>query len=118
MKKNLLIMLFILFFYILNQIVKNTVDIPILSIFCRNYLNDILCGIVFPAYVNTCLLMNHRKAIQRMSKIIMMMTSCGVFWEFIAPTVLHYGTTDILDLVAYNIGGIIYYLIDHKKQGK
>ena len=111
MRKNCFIILSISFCYILNQAVKNTVDIPILSDFCRNYLNDILCGIVFPAYVSVCLVLSHRKPLIKWTHILITMTLCGIFWEYVSPALLHVGTSDILDIAAYLLGGTIYYCI-------
>ena len=46
----------------------------------------------------------------RLGSIFTLSVIAGVFWEFVTP-LYHKSTTDILDLLAYAIGGLLYFFV-------
>lgn len=46
----------------------------------------------------------------RLGSIFTLSVIAGVFWEFVTP-LYHKSTTDILDLLAYAIGGLLYFVV-------
>lgn len=110
MKINLYIILLVSCLYMINQVLKNSIDIFFLGMFFRSYYNDILCGVAFPAYCN-CLLKRIGRTINYFWQIIISMFFCGLVWEIIPPVFLKFGVSDIIDIICYEAGGIIYWLI-------
>lgn len=94
--------------------------------FVRYHFNDMLGGIVFPAYVNAILILSkYRLRFKSLPKISLIEAICAFAWEGLAPLVLTRSTGDWLDVCCYFLGGLIYFLIskiilrtrkkDHKK---
>ena len=78
------------------------------------YFNDLLAGIVFIAYCNLVFLPEYPLGIgilKGMELIIM----AGIFWEFITPLYLSRSVSDVYDLLAYCIGGLVCQ-IQHKRR--
>jgi hypothetical protein len=50
--------------------------------------------------------------------VVLLMLGCGVFWEYITPIYREDTTTDVLDLVAYELGGLIYWIISWLSKNK
>ena len=46
----------------------------------------------------------------RLGSIFTLSVIAGVFWEFVSP-LYHKSTTDVLDLLAYAIGGLLYFVV-------
>lgn len=110
MRKNIVIVLLVLIAYIINQNIKNTISLPFVGSFCRCYLNDLMCGIAFPAYCNI-LLKTKNKALDKLWMIILLMMICGIIWETIPALAFDHGVSDVFDIISYMTGGFIYYLI-------
>lgn len=47
----------------------------------------------------------------KMCQITLMMFSCGIFWEYITPVFRSDTISDPLDIFAYILGGIFYWII-------
>lgn len=77
------------------------------------YLNDYLAPILFLSYVNI-ILSTRNVEINRLYSIIMICLINGMIWEYLAPYVKEDSVADILDILAYLIGGITYWLIIKK----
>lgn len=76
------------------------------------YFKDLVGSIAFLAYCNF-LLSTQKKEIVHLHHIVLLMLPCGLVWEYVAPFFRSDTVTDVLDLVAYIFGGIIYWIIIH-----
>lgn len=79
------------------------------------YFNDLLAGIVFMAYCNLVLLPDYPQGIgiRKGMRLILM---AGVFWEFITPLYLNKSVSDIYDLFAYCIGGLVCQIEQKRRE--
>lgn len=78
----------------------------------NNYLNDVLAGVVIVSFSNI-LLEKKNRMLTSLFSIEIFTFCCGMFWEFIAPIYTMNSTSDFMDLFAYCLGGIIYWLVAH-----
>lgn len=77
----------------------------------HNHFNDFLGGCAFLAYTNMLLdLVNPQVRLRRLAPCIIYIFFCGLFWEFVAPQIIKPSTTDLVDIVAYVLGGTTYWL--------
>lgn len=74
------------------------------------YFNDITGCIALSAYINLISSFGRYK-IAKLREILGIIFLAGLFWEFITPLYRADTVTDILDIFAYFIGGIIYYML-------
>ena len=106
--------------YFVNQIVKNKVTIPIISIISKNYFNDVICGCLIIAYANV-ILNCYKKGANRLNNlcsIVIFDSICGVFWEYVIPCFREERVSDFNDVIAYVIGGIVYWICYKVRSGK
>ncbi|WP_329385511.1 hypothetical protein [Anaerofustis butyriciformans] len=113
-KENIVVILLFLLLYFINQIFKNTIPMNLIGTFLSCYFNDIIGGAVFIAYCNIILSLNKKKVLS-LCKIELFLFICGVFWEYITPIYRVDTVSDIWDIAAYMIGGILYWLIERFK---
>lgn len=79
------------------------------GVFFGGYFNDILGGAAFLAYSNALIcLYDPRKRLRRFPPALAYIACCGLFWEFVGPFLVEDSTTDLLDLVAYVFGAVLY----------
>lgn len=111
-RKNVMVIATCIFFYMINKCILTCCFSyhSILSLFFHCYLNDVLCGILFPAYCNL-LLENRYAALNRLWKIELLLFCCGIFWEYGAPFFVPNSISDPWDIIAYMSGGLIYWLL-------
>lgn len=81
------------------------------SVWINGYFNDCLAGIILLAYVQIVLLPFFTKKISFTQTIVLVFFS-GLYWEFIAPLYRREAVTDYRDIIAYEIGGIICFMIN------
>ena len=116
--KDIRIICICLLLYFANQFVKRIINIPILSYFLKNYFNDTICGCLIVAYANVVLRAYKRKKYQ-LNKVLLILLfelMCGVFWEFIIPVFRANRTSDYYDILAYMIGGVVYWTYIWKEE--
>lgn len=74
------------------------------------------------AYTNLLLdLVKPEARFKRILPIVIFMLFCGLFWEFVAPLALPTSTADSFDLIAYELGAVVYYGINrlvYRKGGR
>lgn len=109
-KENIVVIFITLLLYIVNQLVKTKIDHDLIRYVCVCYYNDIIGSVTFIAYCNVVLSFRKR-AFDTLFKIEIVLFIAGLFWEYITPLFRSNTTTDIWDIVAYLIGGFIYWLI-------
>ncbi len=79
------------------------------------YFNDTIGGITFTAYCNIVFSIYNRKMV-RLWQIELLLFIAGLFWEYVTPVFRTYTVSDAWDIVAYMMGGLIYWLITRKEQ--
>lgn len=109
-KKNACLIIITLFLYMVNQLIKTEISNEVIRYFCICYYNDTIGSITFIAYCNL-VLKNCGKSLDKLYKIELTLFLAGIFWEYITPIFRSNTTTDILDIIAYMIGGYIYWII-------
>ena len=99
-------------FHILN--VQNN-DV---SYFMRCYFNDIFGSTLFLLFLNLVYSFLFPKYVVRFYHVEILMLICGVLWEYFTPLYRSDTTTDIIDVFAYLLGGVIYWYILGRKYFK
>lgn len=107
---NFKIIIFTLALYTYNQITKKHIDIEPIKWFMNCYFNDLIGGITFTAYVNYIAIL-YNKCLKKLWHIELLLLCCGIFWEYATPLIRPNVTCDNWDIVAYMIGGFLYWLI-------
>lgn len=77
--------------------------------FLANHFNDLVGGVVFPAYVNgLCIVLGAPWRIDTLAASLALSVLCALSWELIAPIFIARSTADLLDALVYVAGGLIY----------
>lgn len=106
---NIIVGLTSLLLYLLN---KYYLRIVLYYPFFRFYFNDVLAGIVILAYSNIVISLSKVKFnLVSFKNIVIFNLLIGLFWEYVTPLYYSKSTGDPLDVVAYVLGGIVYYFI-------
>lgn len=74
------------------------------------YFNDLCCGPWFMSYTNLLLATISRR-IARLKHILIYLFIWSVAWEVVGPIISRGSTGDVCDILAYLVGGIVYYII-------
>lgn len=93
-----------------NNQFKGQISNEAIKWFMISYFNDIIGGMTFVAYTNLVLSFRNIK-MHKMWQIELLLFSCGIFWEFITPLYRVDTVSDILDIFAYMLGGLLYWII-------
>ena len=88
--------------YLLNRFYISSYSFP----FFTNHFNDLLAGIIFPAYINILLAL-HRKRLKGYIIPLIIILIAGLFWEYVTPLYRHC-ISDPKDIVAYVAGTFVY----------
>lgn len=81
-----------------------------IQIFFISYFNDLICPLLFLSYVNI-LMMTTGKEIKRLSVLLLLALVASLVWEFVAPIVKPTSVTDLIDIVCYLVGSVVYWLL-------
>ena len=99
----------------INQKFKNQISSEGIRWFMSSYFNDIIGSMTFMSYCN--IVFSFRKTmVSKLWQIELLMFSCGIFWEFITPLYRIDTVTDVWDILAYIIGGVLYWIIIRKEK--
>ena len=82
-----------------------------LAYFMICHFNDMIGSVAFLLLhhiVLTCIRINIKLTLLRIELFIL---CCGLYWEYFTPLYRQSTTTDILDILAYLAGGLIYWAI-------
>lgn len=109
-KYNIVIFVVSITLCLINRKIQGIITLYPLHFFLTCYFNDVVGAIGFVAYCNV-LLNIFNKSIKKALHIELLMLLCGLFWEYITPLFRNDTTSDILDIVAYMCGGIIYWFV-------
>lgn len=116
-KKNLIIVGITVGLYVLNQIIKTKIPIEAIKWFMSCYFNDTIGGITFVAYCNLIFGFYNKKLI-KLWEIELLMLFCGLFWEYLTPLFRKNTVSDIFDVLAYMVGGLIYWMFARKERNE
>lgn len=94
----------------INQGCRGYVADGLLRDFLYGYFNDYVGSISFIAACNIGLNWLGL-GLRRWYAIVLLMVASGVYWEYITPIYRNDVTADVLDIVAYILGGLTYWLI-------
>ena len=112
---RLLIAVFIpMLLYVINRFYLKHLDIPYIGYLLKNHFNDFIGGFVFPSYLNLVLVLSGRNPILKFTSLFGIMLCVSLLWEYVFPLFLSYSTSDILDVLAYMLGTILYYFVMKK----
>lgn len=114
-KKHVLALIIAMTIYIINRFILKNLEIPYISYLLKNHLGDYIGGIVFCIYLNVILFTGKRKPINKFGIIFTIMLFVSILWEYFFPLFLKYSTSDLLDIIAYMLGTITYYLLFYKQ---
>lgn len=106
---NIIIFSLSLFLYLLNRLLLKDITEGLIHWFLVCYWNDITGAIAFSAFVHSVIFYYSKKEIHLLG-IIVILLICGLFWEIITPLFRKNSVCDFWDIIAYEAGGIIYYL--------
>lgn len=96
--------------YAINQSYKTNISHEYLRWFMCCYFNDVIGGITFIAYTNAILHFSCH-SIKKLAYIELLLFGCGLFWELITPLFRKNTVADPWDIIAYMVGGVIYWII-------
>lgn len=114
-KRNIILFLFFFLIYLFNRFCQPYSNIKFIDYILRCHFNDFIGGIVFCIYTNMILIFSKRKKpIFNLFILLSYMSIVALIWEFIFPIILSYSTSDPLDVLAYLLGTITYYLLTKK----
>lgn len=106
-KAELAIIALVLLFYSLNRFTT-----LFSGDFASYHLNDLLCGVLFPAYANIVLsLSRYRFRFDTLPRTLALGLFLSIGFEIIAPLLLSYSTPDLLDAACYIVGCLIHLVI-------
>lgn len=100
--------------YSINRFVLKLLELPLFDYILKNHFNDFLGGFIFCCYVNILMYYNRKKMITNFWLIIISMFCVSISWEFVFPLFLKYSTSDWLDVLAYMLGTLFYYVLLNK----
>lgn len=99
----------ILLYMLNNYVLKKATDGWIRYLLICHF-NDFICPLFFLSYVNTVLLTANRE-ITSLPQLLLLCFAAGLCWEFLAPVVKRASVADIMDLVSYLLGSVLYWRI-------
>lgn len=106
---NIIVFSVSVFLYLLNRILLKNVTEGLIHWFLVCYWNDISGAVAFSAFVHEVIYYYTKKEIHLWGISIILLIA-GLFWELITPLFRTNSVCDFWDIVAYESGGIIYYL--------
>ena len=109
-KKNFSLIIICLLFFLLNTLLLKNIDLGILNSFFRGYFNDLLAPIIFLSFMNILLKNILNIEIKKATYLISITLIISFIWEYIAIFLKPSSTFDYLDIIAYLIGCLIYYI--------
>lgn len=114
-KANLIIIGITVVMYAANQFIKTKIPVEAIRWFMSCYFNDTIGGMTFMAYCNIVFSFYNRK-MTKLWQILLLLLCAGLFWEYVTPIFRKNTVSDIWDVVAYMIGGFLYWLIARKER--
>ena len=107
---NIVLICVVAILYVVNNLCLKTMLPYNMRWFFVCYFNDLICPLLFLAYCNI-LLLSVNKEMTNLKTLFFVGLAVGVVWEFGAPIIKKTSTTDIMDIVCYVGGSIIYWFL-------
>ena len=83
------------------------------SVFMRNYFNDVMAGLLFPAYINILLILKPAR-LSGYIPLLLCTLAVGCFWEYVTPVYHPQSVSDKWDIAAYLAGTLLYCFVNSK----
>ena len=96
--------------YLLNKLLLKNITTGFFHWFLICYWNDFFGAIAFSAAMYL-LVFHYAKAELPLHIWIVILFACGIFWEVVTPLFRTNSVGDICDIIAYELGGVVYYVI-------
>ncbi|PKM87831.1 MAG: hypothetical protein CVU85_05135 [Firmicutes bacterium HGW-Firmicutes-10] len=106
-RSHLAILLLIIGVAAINQTLLKFRFDGIIGTFFNYYFNDVLAALLILVWTNFLLSLIHRK-LDNLVHIFLLTLSIALFWEYITPLYQKGSTSDLWDVAAYLLGGVIY----------
>ncbi len=107
-KWNWLTLAAALLFYLFNRFCLIPGTTGVIHWFLRCYANDLWAGAVMLAWFDLLLHWARLPALNAWKASISLLLGCGLFWEFLSPLWNPQAVCDPWDLLAYELGGILW----------
>lgn len=114
---DLILICIIALLYTLNNIVLKQHTTGIIREFLVCYFNDLMAPMFLIAYSNI-VLGTKEKRLYRIRHILPFCLCAGIVWEFFAPIIKNGSVTDPFDIIAYLIGGSMYWVLEKVRTRK
>lgn len=101
--------------YWVNRLVFIPHTTGTLHAFCTGYVGDILAGALIFAVLNLFLTLAGFRPVRRILPATLFLLLCGLFWEFVTPLYRPDSVTDVWDIPAYWLGGVLMCLWDRRR---
>lgn len=108
--KNIIILFITLILVLINRKIKFYITVPYIRWFMVCYFNDMVGAITFVSYCNE-VFRRYKSIVTSLWKIEILLCMCGMFWEYVTPLFRKDTISDPCDIIAYLIGGIIYWYL-------
>ena len=105
-KFNFLIISFVVIMYLFNIFYLKYIDKYCFFIFFNCYFNDILAGTLIISIINFLYLTIDKHFIE-LKQIFFIVLIVGLIWEY-CPFLPEDSIADVYDLIAYQVGGLLY----------
>ena len=109
-KCNLCCIAIALLVYVVNKTWLINITAGAAEVFCRSFLNDLVCPLFFLGFANIVFLWAGFE-LNSYLKCLSVGMVCGMIWEYFAPVINPKATSDPWDLLCYFVGISIYYLL-------
>ena len=114
-KRHIFVLIVAMLLYIINRFILKNQELPYIDYLLKNHFGDYIGGIVFCIYLNLILFIGKRKPINKFGILFTIMLFISILWEYFFPLFLKYSVSDPLDIIAYMLGTITYYLLFYKQ---
>lgn len=108
--ENFLIFITCVALYCLNILIFSSITYYNLNIFFSSYLNDILAPLLLFSYINLLLSLIDKK-LYSLKYLIPIILICSFVWEYLALFFKPKSVFDLLDILFYVIGTLIYWIV-------
>lgn len=95
--------------YTVNKCFANILN----CVFMRSYFNDIMAGVLFPAYINIWLILKPCR-LSGYIPLLLCTLAVGCFWEYVTPVYHPQSVSDKWDIAAYLAGTLLYCFVNSK----
>lgn len=109
---NIILLVCVIGLYFVNNHYLKAHTMGNIRLFFICYFNDLMCPLFFFSYANL-LLITVNKELHRFWSIIAVGICTSLVWEFFAPLIKPSSTTDLVDIICYMSGSVIYWAILH-----